>query len=71
MKIKTILGIMFILALVVGSIGIAIASGDDEPNRDGMPDGVVPDELRTHWLCDENGENCEPPGDGDGVCNDP
>jgi hypothetical protein len=69
MKIRTIVGLLLVFALVLGSTGFVAADGVVTPT----PDGDGPDQIqdRDDWICDEEGENCAPPGDGDGVCNDP
>jgi hypothetical protein len=64
MKIRTIIGLLLVLALVIGSTGIGAADGDGIPDEegDGEPDQIQ-DQLHLDWIDDL------PPGDGDGVCN--
>ena len=64
MKIRTIIGVLLVLALVLGSTGIVIA----EPG-DGDGDGPAQDQDRDDWIdTDDDGIPDSPPGDGDGIC---
>ena len=67
MKIRTIIGVLLVLALVLGSTGAAIAAqgdGDcdgDGPIQDRVRDGLCNQDRNRDCNCDED---CAPNGDG-------
>jgi hypothetical protein len=60
MKIRTIIGVLLVFALVLGSTGVAVADEDGD---------YEPDQIRLNEDADPN-DNSQVTSPGDNICND-